>query len=75
MTVRTLGLKFGEQGKNPSRVAAGLKAAVRNPRVSEEAKESASERLHQMGAGVEATQTAPASETAGGGSRSPGKVS
>ncbi|KAM6501070.1 Conidiation protein 6 domain containing protein [Amanita muscaria] len=43
-------------GKNPSRIAAGLKAAVHNPRVSEEAKESATERLQQMGAEAETTQ-------------------
>ncbi|KAK2460758.1 hypothetical protein APHAL10511_007228 [Amanita phalloides] len=41
-------MSTGEQGKDPARVAAGLKAAVHNPRVSEEAKENASERLHQM---------------------------
>ncbi|KAF8352113.1 Conidiation protein 6-domain-containing protein [Amanita rubescens] len=45
-----------EQVKDPSRVAAGLKAAVHNPRVSEEAKESASERLHEMGEDVEPTK-------------------
>ncbi|KAL1750750.1 Conidiation protein 6-domain-containing protein [Schizophyllum commune] len=37
-------------GKNPERVAAGLKASINNPNVGEEAKESASERLAQMGA-------------------------
>ncbi|GLB39819.1 putative conidiation protein 6 [Lyophyllum shimeji] len=36
-------------GKNPERVMAGLKATIRNPNVSEEAKESAVERLREMG--------------------------
>lgn len=35
--------------KNPERVAAGLKAAVHNPNVSEEAKERAIDRLESMG--------------------------
>lgn len=35
--------------KDPIRVAAGLKAAIHNPNVSEEAKSSANERLHEMG--------------------------
>lgn len=34
--------------KNPERVAAGLKAAMHNPNVSEEAKERAAERLDGM---------------------------
>ncbi|KAF8728301.1 hypothetical protein AX14_006805 [Amanita brunnescens Koide BX004] len=59
-----------EPGKDPNRVAAGLKAAVHNPRVSEEAKESATQRLHKMGEDVE-----PAEEETGTtrrrGSRSP----
>ncbi|TRM70330.1 Conidiation protein 6-domain-containing protein [Schizophyllum amplum] len=38
------------QGKNPDRVAAGLKATINNPNVGEEAKDSASERLREMGA-------------------------
>lgn len=36
------------EGKNPSNVAGGLKATVNNPQVSQEAKESAKERLNQM---------------------------
>ncbi|KDQ25960.1 hypothetical protein PLEOSDRAFT_1085281 [Pleurotus ostreatus PC15] len=36
--------------KNPINVAGGLKAAIHNPNVSEEAKERAAERLHEMGA-------------------------
>ena len=35
------------------RVAAGLKAAIHNPNVSEEARERAQERLEQMGAATE----------------------
>lgn len=35
--------------KNPERVAAGLKAAIHNPNVSEEAKERAADRLEHMG--------------------------
>lgn len=41
--------------KDQTRVAAGLKAAVHNPNVSEEAKEAATERLHEMGAGSDST--------------------
>lgn len=37
-------------GKNPERVAAGLKAAIHNPNVGEDAKERAAERLEHMGA-------------------------
>ncbi|KAI0818463.1 Conidiation protein 6-domain-containing protein [Trametes gibbosa] len=37
------------------RVAAGLKAAIHNPNVSEEAKERAQERLETMGAAAETT--------------------
>ncbi|PSR72176.1 hypothetical protein PHLCEN_2v11968 [Hermanssonia centrifuga] len=40
------------ENKNPERVAAGLKAAIHNPNVSEEAKERAEDRLEQMGAGT-----------------------
>ncbi|KAI4168693.1 MAG: hypothetical protein LQ343_006197 [Gyalolechia ehrenbergii] len=35
--------------KNPQNVAGGLKATVNNPKVSDEAKESAKERLKDMG--------------------------
>ncbi|KAI4517424.1 hypothetical protein K525DRAFT_210931 [Schizophyllum commune Loenen D] len=41
------------EGKNPGRVAAGLKASIHNPNVSDEAKQSATERLHDMGADVD----------------------
>ncbi|KAF2132448.1 hypothetical protein P153DRAFT_284978 [Dothidotthia symphoricarpi CBS 119687] len=34
--------------KNPNNVAGGLKATLKNPNVSDEAKESAKERLEQM---------------------------
>ncbi|KAF8062237.1 Conidiation protein 6-domain-containing protein [Lyophyllum atratum] len=37
-----------DYGKNPERVAAGLKATMKNPNVSEEAKISAKERLEDM---------------------------
>ena len=56
----TICRKLVEPGKDPNRVAAGLKAAVHNPRVSEEAKESATQRLHKMGEDVE-----PAEEETG----------
>ncbi|KIY71739.1 hypothetical protein CYLTODRAFT_450581 [Cylindrobasidium torrendii FP15055 ss-10] len=36
------------EGKNPERVAAGLKAAIHNPNTSEEARERATERLQGM---------------------------
>ncbi|KAI2625831.1 conidiation-specific protein 6 [Hypoxylon sp. NC1633] len=37
-----------DNGKNPNNVAGGLKATINNPRVSDEAKESAKERLDDM---------------------------
>ncbi|KAH7148867.1 Conidiation protein 6-domain-containing protein [Dactylonectria macrodidyma] len=37
-------------GKNPNNVAGGLKAALKNPNVSDEAKESAKQRLDGMDA-------------------------
>lgn len=37
------------QNKEPNRVAGGLKAAQRNPRVKERGKESASEKLDALG--------------------------
>ncbi|TRM70339.1 Conidiation protein 6-domain-containing protein [Schizophyllum amplum] len=45
------------QDKNPQRVAAGLKATIHNPRVSDEAKESAAERLQNMGADFDEAPT------------------
>jgi hypothetical protein len=39
---------MSEHTKEPARVAAGLKAAIRNPNVSLEAKESATQRLKEM---------------------------
>ncbi|PFH51997.1 hypothetical protein AMATHDRAFT_2486 [Amanita thiersii Skay4041] len=41
------------ESKNPQRVAGGLKAAMHNPNTSDEAKQSAQERLQEMGADVE----------------------
>ncbi|KAI1662601.1 conidiation-specific protein 6 [Daldinia decipiens] len=39
----------GDDGdKNPGNVAGGLKAAINNPKVSEDAKQSAKERLNDM---------------------------
>ncbi|KAL8995985.1 MAG: hypothetical protein Q9169_004401 [Polycauliona sp. 2 TL-2023] len=35
--------------KNPNNVAGGLKATVNNPQVSQDAKDSAQERLNEMG--------------------------
>jgi len=37
-----------DENKNPNNVAGGLKATINNPNVSEEAKQSAKERLDQM---------------------------
>lgn len=37
-----------DEGKNPNNVAGGLKATVNNPQVSQEAKDSAKERLNNM---------------------------
>ena len=37
-----------QEGKNPGNVAGGLKATINNPQVSDEAKQSAKERLDQM---------------------------
>ncbi|KAI8975919.1 Conidiation protein 6-domain-containing protein [Trametes punicea] len=42
-------------GHDEKRVAAGLKAAVHNPNVSEEAKERAQERLESMGTSADET--------------------
>ncbi|OCK94875.1 uncharacterized protein K441DRAFT_558991 [Cenococcum geophilum 1.58] len=36
------------EGKNPGNVLVGLKATINKPRASQEAKDSASERLNQM---------------------------
>lgn len=37
-----------DQDKNPNNVAGGLKATLKNPNVSDEAKQSAEERLGQL---------------------------
>jgi hypothetical protein len=37
-----------DENKNPNNVAGGLKATVKNPNVSDEAKQSAKERLDNM---------------------------
>lgn len=37
--------------KNPHRVAGGLKATINNPNISEDTKQSAQERLDNMGGG------------------------
>ena len=42
------------EGKDTTRVAAGLKAAIHNPNVSEEAKERAADKLEQIGSGMSA---------------------
>ncbi|OSC97077.1 hypothetical protein PYCCODRAFT_1455092 [Trametes coccinea BRFM310] len=52
-------------GHDEKRVAAGLKAAVHNPNVSEEAKERAQERLQHMGTSAE--ETGRSRGNAGGG--------
>ncbi|PBL03127.1 hypothetical protein ARMGADRAFT_1157304 [Armillaria gallica] len=44
-------------GKDPVRVAAGLKATVHNPNVSEEAKERATDQLQHMQGGEVDSQT------------------
>ncbi|KAH9474699.1 Conidiation-specific protein 6 [Psilocybe cubensis] len=46
-------VKILDHIKNPERVAAGLKATIRNPSVSEEAKSRAIERLNEMGVNAE----------------------
>lgn len=43
--------------KDPERVAAGLKAAVHNPNVSDEAKSNAKQRLNEITAEVEVENT------------------
>jgi hypothetical protein len=45
------------EGKNPDYVARGLKAALHNDRVSDEAKESVAERLQEMGVDVPEYET------------------
>ncbi|KAJ8453581.1 hypothetical protein ONZ45_g19658 [Pleurotus djamor] len=47
--------------KNAANVIGGLKAAMHNPNVSDEAKQHAAERLEEMGASVEGTTTSTAS--------------
>ncbi|KAF8651520.1 hypothetical protein AX16_004716 [Volvariella volvacea WC 439] len=54
-----------EQYKDPQRVASGLKATTHNPRVSGEAKESATSRLEQMGEDVEAPARSTGGRTSG----------
>ncbi|KAF9222659.1 hypothetical protein BS17DRAFT_175596 [Gyrodon lividus] len=46
---------MSEHSKDSARVAAGLKAAIHNPNVSQEAKGHAKEKLREMGQEVEAT--------------------
>lgn len=48
-----------EHTKEPSRVAAGLKAAMHNPNVSEEARERAAERLKEMERDAEVASEEP----------------
>ncbi|KAG6838384.1 hypothetical protein C0991_012137, partial [Blastosporella zonata] len=43
--------------KNPERVAAGLRASIKNPRVSEDAKARANERLQELGLSKEHSDT------------------
>ncbi|KAG5639760.1 hypothetical protein H0H81_000040 [Sphagnurus paluster] len=50
-----------EHTKNPERVAAGLKASIKNPNVSEEAKVHASERLQELSSEKPQQQQAKAS--------------
>ncbi|KAL1754668.1 hypothetical protein FB107DRAFT_291470 [Schizophyllum commune] len=50
------------EGKNSNRVAGGLKATLHNPNIGEETKQSAAERLDQMG--VDADSKAPSSQPA-----------
>ncbi|EIN11451.1 hypothetical protein PUNSTDRAFT_98561 [Punctularia strigosozonata HHB-11173 SS5] len=50
--------------KNPERVAAGLKAAIHNPRVTEEAKDRAAQELEDMG--YEAPQELSSRASVGG---------
>ncbi|KIJ67543.1 hypothetical protein HYDPIDRAFT_166106 [Hydnomerulius pinastri MD-312] len=49
---------MSEHSKDSARVAAGLKAAIHNPNVSEEAKEHAMSKLREMGHGVERSSDA-----------------
>ncbi|KAH6910647.1 Conidiation protein 6-domain-containing protein [Coprinopsis sp. MPI-PUGE-AT-0042] len=49
--------------KNTGNVIGGLKAAINNPRVSEEAKEHDRERLREMGEEVEGTTTSSSTTT------------
>ncbi|KAF9498009.1 hypothetical protein BDN71DRAFT_1429169 [Pleurotus eryngii] len=53
-----------DTNKNPGNVAGGLKAAIHNPNVSEEAKSHAAERLREMG-GDDQPDTMSASNPAG----------
>ncbi|ESK85070.1 hypothetical protein Moror_11042 [Moniliophthora roreri MCA 2997] len=52
--------------KHEANVARGLKAAIHNPRVSDEAKEHAKERLEDMGVAVEAENGEHTNRASGG---------
>lgn len=60
-TVRRLFLTVAQEqhAKNPERVAAGLKASIKNPNVSDEAKAHAAERLNEL-----SRETHPTTHTA-----------
>ncbi|KAI5898465.1 uncharacterized protein SCHCODRAFT_02489941 [Schizophyllum commune H4-8] len=53
---------FFSEGKNSNRVAGGLKATLHNPTIGEDTKQSAAQRLEEMG--VDADSKAPSSQPA-----------
>ncbi|KAI0320758.1 hypothetical protein OF83DRAFT_1169019 [Amylostereum chailletii] len=57
---------MSSENKNQGRVAAGLKASIKNPNVSSEAKEQARERLDTMGAVDRDTQPRHSDEVVAG---------
>ncbi|KAH8107832.1 hypothetical protein BXZ70DRAFT_912866 [Cristinia sonorae] len=58
---------MASENKDPTRVAAGLKATIHNPNVSEDAKERAAERLERMGQSQETTHATHATTQADSG--------
>ncbi|KAG6815671.1 hypothetical protein H0H87_012362 [Tephrocybe sp. NHM501043] len=54
-----------DHSKNPERVAAGLRASIKNPKVSEEAKAHAKDRLQELNLSKEHSDTQHSSGTAG----------
>ncbi|KAL1741864.1 hypothetical protein HDZ31DRAFT_66524 [Schizophyllum fasciatum] len=53
------------EGKNPNRVAGGLKATLHNPNIGDDVKQSAAERLDSMGVDPESKAPSKSSGSSG----------